>query len=181
MTQRAVLLQALASTPRDVQRLLRMLPPDGWRWRPDGDGWSAQQVLDHLVGVETIYRARLQRIRDNGRLAPAHLDAAPTSDPGPAEGLLEAFAATRRDTLAFLTDLSPGEWQRRAIDRRVNRAERDSQAAPTLRWQVMELMNHDLAHLGQLVDIRVKWEASNGHHPTTSFNRDGAKDAKTIN
>jgi uncharacterized damage-inducible protein DinB len=153
MTQRAVLLQALASTPRDVERLIRALPPEGRRWRPD-DNWSVGQILAHLVDAETVLRSRLERIRqeDNPRL-PAYNPqdhGRPPAEPGQPEALLEHFRETRRQTLAFLTDLNPGEWQRPASN--------DSRGATTLRWQVVDMMNHDLAHLGQLVDIRVKWD-----------------------
>ncbi|MBI3763505.1 MAG: DinB family protein [Chloroflexi bacterium] len=152
MTQRAVLLQALASTPRDINGLIRALPANGYDWRPD-DGWSVGQVLDHLLAVEAVYRARLERIRreDNPRLP--HFDSEempPTPTPPPLDVLLKDFAEKRRGTLDFLTDLGPGEWQRPAS--------RNSRGATTLRWQVVEMMNHDLAHLGQLVDIRVQWD-----------------------
>ncbi len=153
MTQRAILLQALASTPRDVERLVRGLPPEGRAWQPDG-GWSAAQVLTHLVNTESVLRSRLERTRheDNPRLP--HFDpqdhaTPPACEATAAEALVREFAVTRQATLSFLTDLSPGEWQRPAS--------RDPNGRTTLRWQVVDMMNHDLAHLGQLVDIRVKW------------------------
>jgi uncharacterized damage-inducible protein DinB len=152
MTQRAVLLQALASTPRDIDRLVRALPPEGREWRPGGD-WSAQQVLAHLVEAETILRTRLERIRLEDNPSLPHFDpqdhARPPDLPA-AAGLVQAFAESRGATLKFLTDLDPGEWQRPA--------RRDSLGGTTLRWQVVDMLNHDLAHLGQLVDIRVKWD-----------------------
>ncbi len=155
MTQRAVLLQALASTPRDIERLVRALPPEGCEWQPE-EGWSVRQVLAHLVSAESDLRSRLERIRleDNPVLPPFNLQdhsTPPQAAPVPAQTLLQNFAANRQTTLAFLTDLDPGEWQRPA--------HRDSQGSTTLRWQVVDMMNHDLAHLGQLVDIRVKWES----------------------
>jgi uncharacterized damage-inducible protein DinB len=152
MTQRAVLLQALASTPRDIERLLRALPAEGYCWNPNG-GWSAQQILAHLVDTEEVLRSRLERIRreDNPQLPPFDPEehAAPPFVPA-ANGLMQAFADTRKQTLDFLTDLGPGEWQRPAG--------RNAAGGTTLRWQVVDMMNHDLAHLGQLVDIRVKWD-----------------------
>lgn len=153
MTQRAVLLQALASTPRDIERLIRALPPEGRDWQPEG-GWSVQQILAHMVNTESVLRSRLELIRrqDNPTLPVFNsLDHAHApSMSGPAERLLENFRETRQATLAFLTDLNPGEWQRPAAN--------DSRGNTTLRWQVVDMMNHDMAHLGQLVDIRVKWE-----------------------
>jgi uncharacterized damage-inducible protein DinB len=146
------LLQALASTPRDIARLVQALPPEGREWRPNGD-WSAQQVLAHLVEAESVLRSRLERIRreDNPRLPPFDPQDHATPPAAPAAaGLLEAFAETRQATLAFLTDLNPGEWQRPAGGQ--------ASGGTTLRWQVVDMMNHDLAHLGQLVDIRVKWD-----------------------
>jgi uncharacterized damage-inducible protein DinB len=153
VTKRAILLQALASTPRDIERLLRALPPEGRQWQPRDD-WSVQQVLAHLIDAESILRARLERTRreDNPDLPryDPHDHAEPPA-PLAASGSLQAFVEARRRTLDFLTDLKPGEWQRPASGNR--------NGATTLRWQVVDMMNHDLAHLGQLVDIRVKWEA----------------------
>src|SRR3989304_6043972 len=130
MTQRAVLLQALASTPRDIERLLRALPEPGRAWRPDGHGWSAQQILDHLVSAESLYRVRLQRIRQEDNPALPHFDpaaASPARVLPPAGALLQSFGEARRETLSFLTELSPGEWQRPAS--------RNSDGGTTLRWQ----------------------------------------------
>lgn len=153
MTQRAVLLQALASTPRDIERLLRGLPADGHAWLPDSGGRSAQQMLAHWVSAEPAFRERLRRIRQEDNPTLPHFDPeaiVPQATPGPAELLLCDFVEARQATLAFLTQLSPGEWQRPAS--------RNSRGATTLRWHVVDMMNHDLAHLGQLVDIRVKWD-----------------------
>jgi uncharacterized damage-inducible protein DinB len=154
MTQRAILLQALASTPRDVERLIRALPHEGHAWQPRDD-WSVEQVLAHLVEAEGVLRARLERIRrENTPLLPKYDPqdhAVPPAVPAH-DGLMQEFAEARRRTLDFLTDLQPGEWQRPA-------ARAHHSGGTTLRWQVVDMMNHDLAHLGQLVDIRVKWEA----------------------
>lgn len=155
MTQRAVLLQALASTPRDIERLLKGLPPEGRAWLPDSGGWSAQQMLAHWVNAEPVFRQRLRRIRQEDNPTLPHFDPeaiVPQAAPAAADTLLSAFAEARQATLAFLTELCPGEWQRPAS------ASRNSRGATTLRWQVVDMMNHDLAHLGQLVDIRVKWD-----------------------
>ena len=153
MTKRSVLLQALASTPRDVERMVRGLPPEGQDWRPDG-GWSVAQVLARMVEAESVLRARLERTRreDNPRLPrydPANHDLPPVAGAASPDALVQEFRATRQQTLAFLTDLTPGEWQRPAS--------REANGSTTLRWQVVDMMNHDMAHLGQLVDIRVKW------------------------
>jgi uncharacterized damage-inducible protein DinB len=159
VTKRAILLQALASTPRDVERLVRAMPPEGRAWQPDG-GWSVAQVLAHLVHTESVLRARLERTRQENNPRLPHYDPQdharpPDGDTVAAEPLLREFAATRRATLAFLTDLNPGEWQRPAS--------REAKGGTTLRWQVVDMMNHDLAHLGQLVDIRVKWGDGRGN------------------
>ena len=61
MTQRAVLLEALASTPTDVARLVRGLNETAAAWRAAG-GWSCQDVVTHLAAVEPLHLARWQRI-----------------------------------------------------------------------------------------------------------------------
>ena len=156
MTQRSVLLQALASTPRDIERLIRAMPTDGHDWQPGGEANSARQVLAHLLEAEMAYRHRLKRIREEDNPALPQFDpeaakAAPTPEES-AQALVASFTESRQTTLHFLTELSPGEWQRSASGARPART-------TTLRYQVMDLMNHDVAHLGELVDIRVKWDS----------------------
>ncbi len=118
-----------------------------------GAGVDRQARIDPARHAHDL--AGLERIRREDNPSLPHFDLQDHATPPPAslalDGLVRAFADTRQQTLDFLTDLNPGEWQRPAG--------LDLQGGTTLRWQVVDMMNHDLAHLGQLVDIRVKWEA----------------------
>lgn len=147
MSKRIVLLQALAATPADLRRLLASLTPAGTSEAAPGT-WSPTEVLQHLLDVESRYRARLQRIvTEDHPHVPSIL---PPEEGYPAneelQVLLEAFARAREETLAFLKGLSAGEWQRRATH--------PTWGELTLRFFVQNLVEHDTEHLNQLALLK---------------------------
>ena len=152
MTQRLVLLNALASTPSDVARLTRGLDEAAAVWLPDG-GWSCRDVVAHLTHIEPLYLARLQRVLAEqsptiNALLPdpaAHLDL-------PIAQLTERFEHVRGVTLAWLHEISPGDWQRPALHATKGRT--------TLRNLVDDLVAHDIEHTSQLVTIQGQWRTA---------------------
>lgn len=150
MTKRAILLEALASTPADVARLARGLDETAAAWRPAG-GWSCHDVLAHLVAIEPLYLARLQRIvTENEPTAAALLPDESTHDPAlPAAALVELFGELRGMTCGWLYELSPAAWQRQAIH--------ETHGRTTLRFLVQALVAHDIEHTSQLVTIIGQW------------------------
>ena len=152
MTQRLVLLNALASTPSDVARLTRGLDEAAAVWSPDG-GWSCRDMVAHLTHIEPLYLARLQRVLAEqspiiNALLPdpaAHLDL-------PIVQLAECFEHVRGVTLAWLHEISPGDWQRPALHATKGRT--------TLRNLVDDLVAHDIEHTSQLVTILGQWRTA---------------------
>ncbi len=69
----------------------------------------------------------------NDELPIAHLD------------LGERFRVAREETLATLQALTPGQWQKPAIHATTGRT--------TLRSQIQILVEHDIEHTNQLVDL----------------------------
>lgn len=148
MTKRIVLLQALASTPADIGRLLKGADEAAARKRPVADEWSIAEVLNHLVDVEERYRARLGRvIQEEQPALPAIWpdETAPMPDLSVDEWIAR-FQAARAETLAFLGELSPADWQRSAVH--------ETFGETRLRFLVQNLINHDAEHLNQLVELR---------------------------
>lgn len=54
-------LEILAATPRALRAMLSMLPP-GVLKRPDSGGWSAHDIVAHLVDRGRIQRERVDRL-----------------------------------------------------------------------------------------------------------------------
>ncbi len=153
MTQRIVLLTALASTPADVARLVRGLDEAAAAWSPDG-GWSCRDVVGHLAHVETLSLARLRRVQAEpspalSAILPNPTDHAPD---WPIAQLAAHFQTLRGVTLDWLREISPGDWQRPAIHATRGRT--------TLRSLVDDLVAHDIEHTSQLVTILGQWRSA---------------------
>lgn len=153
MTKRAILLQALASTPSDVERLVRGLEDVPTAWRPDNTVWSPGEIVDHLLAVEQIYLQQIRRLlrEEEPLLPPLH---PPNERRYASVGLPVAaarFRQARAMTLTTLQDLPPGAWQRAGIH--------EAKGRITLRFIVQSLVEHDIEHTNQLVEIRPAWRA----------------------
>jgi uncharacterized damage-inducible protein DinB len=156
MTKRIVLLQALASTPNDVARIVRGSPDQTAYLRPYPDSWSLANVLQHLVDVERRYLARLQRVlAEDHPLLPAILpdeEALATAvPPVTAVELAHQFTAARAATMTFLSNLTPKEWQRSAVHQ--------TMGVTSLRLLVQHLVDHDTLHLNQMLEAQELMEA----------------------
>lgn len=148
MSKRIVLLQALAATPADLQRLLQGIEATAVSHRPAPDQWSIGDVLSHLVDVEQRYLIRLRRVIEEERplLDNIHPNQAGQDSGADAAVLLRRFRQARADTLSFLRDRTPGQWQRPAVH--------PSWGETTFRFLVQNLVEHDTEHLNQLVSVQ---------------------------
>lgn len=148
MTKRIVLLQALASTSNDLALMLKGIDAADGNRCPSADTWSMADVVNHLIDVERRYRQRLQRVLDEAKpwlpfLHP-HEEA---HDPQAAlTTLLARFKEERAQTVALLKEIGPGEWQRRAVH--------ETKGDVTLRFLVQYMVDHDIQHLNQIVEIQ---------------------------
>jgi uncharacterized damage-inducible protein DinB len=61
MTRRAILLEALAATPRDLGRMARRVEPAAALARPDPAGWCVADVVAHMAMAEPLYLAIFRR------------------------------------------------------------------------------------------------------------------------
>ncbi len=139
MSRREVLISALASASADLRRVARRASHAA-----AGPGhWALAEILSHLVHVESDSRARLLRVVSETRpkVSAIHPDES-RHDPERSTGeLLADFERAREETLAVLSSLKPGDWQRKAVfeDGRV----------VSLRNLVQMLVEHDTEHLHQ--------------------------------
>jgi HAD superfamily hydrolase (TIGR01662 family) len=148
----------IAHTPHMIEPQLRgnvgalygmlvQVQPHFWRQQPDPNEWSILQILCHLVDSErTIQQPRLTRIlrEHNPFLAasktPQGADMPLCDDDG--YRIAEAFTKERENTLRFLRELAPDDW---------NRPGRHSIFGPTTLLEMAHFTaQHDRLHLNQL-------------------------------
>jgi len=142
------LVASLASMPNRITQMLAdvLADVDGdiARRRPSPEEWCVVEAVVHLSDVEPRYRARLERIvTEDAPQVPAIW---PRSMPDPLPLLREALANFRNErakTVAFLSALAPGAWERPAHHATLG--------ATTVRKQVQGLIAHDEDHLTQIV------------------------------
>jgi uncharacterized damage-inducible protein DinB len=151
-SRRAKLIEALRSAPRDLERLLRPVSAEQALRRPDDD-WCVADVVAHLAYVEERFQERFRRVltEDQPRVPYIHPDASAHELERPIGEQFARFQQRRNTTLSLLEGLSQADWARTLI--------RESDGgASTLRDQVQVLVDHDSAHLSQLVALRRRLE-----------------------
>lgn len=148
MTKRAVLLDALASMPKDLGFMLRRAEETAVYYRPAPHEWSIADVLVHLAVMEQRYLARLQKIVAEQRpfLPTLHPENQPA--PRPLAELVTAVQDARQQTLTFLHSRKAGDWQRTAVH--------ETLGATNFRFMVQRLVEHDTEHLNQLIEIQTR-------------------------
>ena len=160
MTKRIVLLQALASTLKDLGYILTDLdgvedvveaPRVSSRVSSgvsNAEQWSIGEVLGHLVYVERGFQERFRRIleEDNPTVPEILPEDTPFDVNGRTAEQLTLFKVARVQTVTMLKALSMGQWQRPAVH--------ETMGKTTLRFMVQLLMEHDIEHLNQIVEIQ---------------------------
>jgi hypothetical protein len=149
-----MLLEALAATPRDLERMLRRVDDATARLRPADDEWRLADVVAHLGYMEERYLARLRLIveQENPYVKYLRPDAGAHDLSRSLGELLGDFAHRRGETIAFLSSLGQRDWGRPLVHETLG---------PTrLRDQVQALVTHDNEHLEQIVTLRERLEAA---------------------
>lgn len=127
--------------------VLQDMPDHAWHQHPIPGEWSPIQVVCHLAdSEEMVQRPRLQHIADNDNPFLADPKPPPRADQFPCyESGMEVaqrFAASRWETIHFLRQLAPEDWQRPA---------RHSIFGPTTLLEMTQFTaRHDRLHLEQL-------------------------------
>jgi hypothetical protein len=162
MTTREVLLQALASTPSDIERLITSMDSEVLLWRSDASGWSCQEIINRLIDWEQTNQALFNFVLnvDEPRI---HRTAGawPQDDALlHRQGSVEDFRRARADTLDLLRRLGPGDWQRAAYD--------EDNSRITLRYLAQDLVNHDIELTSQLTLIIQRRQAHGQRSQSTA-------------
>lgn len=154
MTRRDILLPALASTVPDLNRIVRAFSTAASSWRPAVGQWSARDVLGHFIVTEQVYQSLLQRIltEDHPKVVASPSGMLSNGLVTELSALLSRFTAEREQTLSMLIALRPGEWQRVA--------RHELHGLRSLRYMIQDLVDHDIDHTNQLVQIQSAYRRS---------------------
>lgn len=147
MSKREVLLEALGSTPGDLRLTVGGMAETAVFHQLSSAEWSVVDVVYHLGEVEGRYLGRLERVVKEERPYLPFIH--PEEKAGmnkKLEDLMQEFRDRRQQTMAFLQALKPGQWQRKGIH--------ETWGEVSLRYLVQQLVEHDIEHLNQIVEIQ---------------------------
>ncbi len=115
--------------------------------RPDGKNWAAKEIICHLRDTEELFMNRLQTMiaMEDPKLLAA--DVARWAEErqylrNEIQEALSAFRTRRAETLKFLRELTPEQWNRAGIHA--------TRGRETLKDFVGIIPKHDVNHLEQL-------------------------------
>lgn len=150
MSKRDVLLDALAATPGDLERLVSGVADSRLTYRPSPEEWSIADVLCHLVMIEELALARLRLMVEQQppAIPPIFPDPAAHDVNQPLATMLSDFRQARQTMLAFLQELKAGDWQVTAVH--------PTEGKLSVRFLVQHHVDHDTAHLNQIIQIKAK-------------------------
>jgi rubrerythrin len=111
------LMAFLEHSEEGLRKLFSNLDEELLARRPAGDGPSLKELFGHLVDIDAVFRERAWLLLETDRpeLPPAHpprLNAASAYRSQPIETILDAFHASRRQTLNLLRGLTSAAWHR---------------------------------------------------------------------
>ena len=144
-------LAQLAQTPGVVAGLLAGLDEAQLSRPGDDAGWSMRQVVAHLRDAEGVLRFRVQKMieQDDPTLESLAVFAWATSEddrPQTTAAILETYEASRRETLALLHALPPGDWQRTGQHKEFGQV--------TILQQASYFSAHEQTHLAALAALQ---------------------------
>jgi hypothetical protein len=144
-------LRCLSDTPSALENLVALVPSEKLLWKPALDRWSICEVLNHLTDVEKLavaHRAKRTLEEEMPLFVDYDRDAryaagAYANDDG--ELALESFRKARKESLAWLGTMKPGDEMRRGRHPAVGEVELS---------QLLSLWAfHDLSHLRQVMEL----------------------------
>lgn len=139
MTKRAMLLEALASTPADVCRLLRPLTA---RQLGDPSDQALAEIMLRLIQTEIDFQTTIGANADG--IERVFTDEAVVGQvTEPMTALCEQFRLDRDRTLVLLGSLAPAEWQRKVYPLH--------STATTVRLYAQTLVESDIKLTSRLV------------------------------
>ncbi|HYE65345.1 MAG TPA: DinB family protein [Pyrinomonadaceae bacterium] len=144
------MIERLRGTPARVEDRLRSIPV-GVLTRRDGERWSIQENIGHLLDLETLITLRLDEYDAGAEvLHAADMSNRKTHEARhnerPVETILSEFRRERMKLVKRLEDLDPGMFARTAIHPRLN-----------VRMRVVDMLffqaEHDDYHLARITEL----------------------------
>lgn len=141
----------LEHSEEGLRKLCEGLADDLLATRPDADQPSLKELIGHLVDIDAVFRDRAWLLLETDRpeLPPAHppkLDAAAAYRSQPIVAILDAFHATRRQTLSLMRGLTSAAWHRSG--------HHELYGDINLLHQGNWVVAHERAHLVEMAQIR---------------------------
>jgi hypothetical protein len=140
----------LEQSPIIIEKILIAAGPNELHWKPAPDRWSIGEVLGHLVDVEKMMRARVQKMaqEDHPALQPYdqnHIAATGKYAEKTALEFLREFCHERDLSVSWLRYSYP------AVGARTGR--HAETGTITVAQQVSEWAFHDLGHIRQIAEL----------------------------
>jgi uncharacterized damage-inducible protein DinB len=147
-----MLIEALAGTTKDLRRLIRPVADNDAARKQAIHDWCIKDVIAHLADIEPQFRSRFTRIVEQDNPSEPFISPHPERHDldAPTAALIDAFAAERAQTTAWLGALTQAQWLRSCTH--------ETFGITRLRQQAEILIGHDNEHLAQIVSIR-EWLA----------------------
>jgi uncharacterized damage-inducible protein DinB len=148
MSRRAMLIEALGATPKDLNRMVKRVTPEQAQFSPEPSAWSILHIVAHLAYCETHYLARLQRIvaQELPHEQPFPADTGEAWSTGTLMEIAGIFSERRATTIAFLEGLEQRDWARQFTH--------ETLGTMRLRDQVQAMVAHDNEHLAEITTLR---------------------------
>ncbi|MBK9713713.1 MAG: DinB family protein [Kouleothrix sp.] len=145
------IMQFLEHTEDALRKMCQSLDEDLLARRLSSDVPSLKELIGHLVDIDAVFRERAWLILETDRpeLPPAHpprLDAAVAYRSQPVAAILEAFRASRRQSLNLLRGLTSAAWHRMG--------HHELYGDINLLHQGNWVVNHERTHLVEMAQIR---------------------------
>jgi hypothetical protein len=148
----ADLVASLAAAPGRLRAVAAGLDADQRRQRPEPGAWGLNEVMAHLLHVETaLFLPRLRRIADEEHPILAVFSPEPWArerdhSVEPYEASLAAFERARSETIAFLRALPAGDGERLGVSAFFGPI--------SLMQYATHIADHDIEHLALLARAR---------------------------
>jgi len=147
MNQQKEWMEMLDKHPEEFAAAIRGIPESQLSKRPDEKNWSAKEVICHMRDTEELFASRFQTIlsMNEPKLPAADADRWAADRQYQRNDIQEALASFRKrreETLQFLRELKPEQWDRLGIHLKYG---------PMTILKFVELMvNHGNDHIAQL-------------------------------
>jgi DinB superfamily len=137
-------LQVIAETPGRIRELVRGRSPDVLDRRPGNGGWSATEIIGHLLDDEIVngFRLRLVLTSDRPSYPGNEPDRWAALSKPPLDQVLAAWEGLREYNLWLLRSIPRSDWSRIGLHA--------EQGPETVEMLILKNAGHDLAHIDQL-------------------------------